>query len=55
MEPEGSVPHSQQPATRPFSEPDLSRTCPLPPNPIPEYQFYVVLSSHLWEQLKIRE
>ena len=28
MDPEGSLPHSQQPATSPYSEPDRSSPCP---------------------------
>ena len=28
MEPEGSLPHSQQPATCPYPEPDKSSPCP---------------------------
>ena len=28
MEPEGSLPHSQQPATCPYPEPDQSSPCP---------------------------
>jgi len=28
MEPEGSLPHSQVPATCPYSEPDRSSSCP---------------------------
>jgi hypothetical protein len=31
MEPEGSPPHSQQPATCPYPEPDRSSPCPPPP------------------------
>ena len=34
MEPEGSLPHSQVPATSPYPEPHRSSPCP--PNPLPE-------------------
>ena len=34
MEPEGSLPHSQVPATCPHPEPD--RSCPFPHTPLPE-------------------
>jgi len=30
MEPEGSLPHLQVPATWPYTEPDWSSTCPTP-------------------------
>ena len=30
MEPEGSLPHSQQPATCPYPKPDRSSPCPIP-------------------------
>jgi hypothetical protein len=30
MEPEGSYPHSQEPATCPYPEPDWSSPCPPP-------------------------
>jgi len=33
MEPEGSLPHSQQPATCPYPEPDLISPCPHIPHP----------------------
>jgi len=33
MEPEGSLPHSQVPATYPYPEPDLSSPCPHIPLP----------------------
>jgi hypothetical protein len=33
MEPEDLLPHSQEPATCPYSEPDEPRPCPPPPRP----------------------
>jgi hypothetical protein len=30
MEPKGSLPHSQEPATSPYPKPDLSSPCPHP-------------------------
>jgi hypothetical protein len=33
MELEGSLPHSQEPTTYPYSEPDQSNPCALPPPP----------------------
>jgi hypothetical protein len=35
MEPEGSLPHSQEPATCPYPEPAQSSSCPH--IPLPEY------------------
>jgi hypothetical protein len=32
MEPGGSLPYSQEPATCPYPEPDQSSPCPLPPS-----------------------
>jgi hypothetical protein len=43
MEPEGSSPYSQQPATCPYPEPDRSRLCPHPTS----RRSILVLSSHL--------
>jgi hypothetical protein len=42
MDPEGSLPHSQEPATFPYSEPDQS----MPPIPLPEDPF-LMFSAHL--------
>ena len=44
MEPEGSLPHSQEPAIWPYSEPDQSRPCP--PHPTSRRSI-LILSSHL--------
>jgi hypothetical protein len=44
MEPEGSLPHSQQPATYPYPEPYQS--CPCPPHPT-SWRSILILSSHL--------
>ena len=52
MEPEGSFPHSQEPATYPFPEPDESTLCPYSTSwrcililpPIYAYVFQVVCS-----------
>ena len=43
MEPEGSLPHSQEPATCPYTEPD--RSCPFPHPTSP--RFILILFSHL--------
>jgi len=47
MEPEGSLPHSQEPATCSFSEPDQSSPCLHPTSWI----FILILSSHLYQGL----
>ena len=44
MEPEGSLPHSQVPATCPYPEPD--RSSPYPPHPT-SWRSILILSSHL--------
>jgi len=44
MEPEGSLPHSQQPATSPYPEP--ARSSPYPPHPT-SWRSNIILSSHL--------
>jgi len=44
MDPEGSLPHSQVPATCPYPEP--ARSSPYPHIPLPEDQIFI-LSSHL--------
>jgi hypothetical protein len=43
MEPEGSLPHSQEPATSPSSGPDQSSPCPQPAS----WRYILILSSHL--------
>jgi hypothetical protein len=43
MEPEGSLPHSQQPSTCPYPEPDQAGPCSIP---LLEDHF-VILCSHL--------
>ena len=43
MEPDGSVPHSQMPATCPNPEPDKSSLCPHPTS----WRSILILSSHL--------
>ena len=43
MEPEGSLPHSQQPATCPYHEPDRSNPCPHPTS----RRSILISSSHL--------
>jgi hypothetical protein len=43
MEPEGSSPHSQEPATYPYLEPDKSSPCPHPA----AWRPVLILSSHL--------
>ena len=43
MEPEGSLPYSEHPATCPYPQPDRSSTMP----PIPPLRFILILSSHL--------
>ena len=45
MEPEGSSPHSQVPATCPYPEPATSS--PHPHNPLPEDPSYIILPSTL--------
>jgi len=44
MEPEGSLPHSQKPATCPYPEP--ARSYPYPPHPT-SYRSILILSSHV--------
>jgi hypothetical protein len=44
MEPEGSLPHSQEPATCPYPEPDQPSSCP--PIPLPELQNTKQISKH---------
>ena len=46
MEPEGLLPHSQEPATCSYSEPDDSSSWPPPPNPT-SWRSFLILSSHL--------
>ena len=43
MEPEGSLPHSQVPATCPYPEPHRSSPCPR--IPLPELHFNIILPS----------
>jgi hypothetical protein len=43
MEPRGSLPHSQEPATSPYPEPPQSSPCPDPTT----WRFILILSSHL--------
>jgi hypothetical protein len=43
MEPEGSLPHSQEPATCPYPEPAQSSPCP----PSHFFKIHSILSSHL--------
>jgi hypothetical protein len=43
MEPEGSLPHSQQPATSPY--PDLDRSTPCPPALVSKIRFKIILPS----------
>ena len=43
MEPEGSLPHSQEPATCPCPEPDQSTSLPHPTS----WRYILILSSHL--------
>jgi hypothetical protein len=43
MEPEGSLPHSQEPATCPYPEPAQSSSCPYPTS----WRSILILSSHL--------
>jgi len=46
MEPEGSLPHLQVPATCPYPEPDQSSPCPL--IPLPEDPSYLYPSIYVW-------
>jgi hypothetical protein len=46
MEPKGSLPYSQGPATCPYPEPDQSGLCP-PPN-LSKIHFNIVLPSNAW-------
>ena len=46
MEPECSLPHSQEPAICPYSEPDQST--PWLPIPLPEDQFYYYHPIYAW-------
>ena len=43
MEPEGSLPHSQDPATCPY--PELDRSSPYPHIPLPEWHLNIILPS----------
>jgi hypothetical protein len=45
MEPEGSSPYSQQPATCPYPEPDRSSPCPPPPSNLSKIHFNITLPS----------
>jgi len=49
MEPERLLPHSQVPATCPYSEP--ARSSPYPYMPLPEYLSILILFSHLRQVL----
>jgi len=46
MEPEGSLPHSQVPATCPY--PETTRSIPYPHIPHPEYPFYYYPPIYAW-------
>ena len=46
MEPEGSLPHSQVPATCPYPEP--ARSSPYPHIPLPEDPFYYYPPIYAW-------
>jgi len=46
MEPESLLPHSQQPTTCPYSEPDQSSPCP--PSSLSEDQFKYYPSIYAW-------
>jgi hypothetical protein len=43
MDPEGSLPHLQKPATRPYPEPDWSSPCP--PSNLSKVHFNIILPS----------
>ena len=43
MDPEGSLPHSQEPATRPYPEPDRASSCPH----LTSLRTILILFSHL--------
>jgi hypothetical protein len=45
MEPEGSLPHSQEPATCPYPEPYQSSPCP--PIPLLEDPFYAAVENNV--------
>ena len=46
MEPEGSLPHSQKPTTRPYSESYRSSSCP--PSHFLKILFNIIVSSNAW-------
>ena len=46
MEPEGSLPHSQEPATYPYPEPDRSSQCPHPTSE--KIHFNIIFPSTPW-------
>jgi hypothetical protein len=45
MEPEGSSPYTQEPATGPYPEPDWSSLRPPPPPNLSKIHFNIILSS----------
>jgi hypothetical protein len=53
MEPEGSLPHSQQPATCPYPEPYHSSPCP--PSHFLKIHFNIIQNTHVQTQLKSNE
>ena len=54
MEPEGSLPHSQEPATCPYPEPDQSSPCPTPLLRDP-FQYYPPIYAWVFQVVGHRE
>jgi len=48
-EPEGSLPHLQQPATRLYSEPDQSSPCPLTQRLEDPFQYYFLIYAWIFQ------
>jgi len=52
MEPEGSLPHSQLPATCPYLEPDQPSPCPQIPLPEDPFKYYPTIYALVFQVLQ---